>query len=360
MNVILDWALFLFICAVPLLTLLPLLRHEGWWVRGFEFPALQITTVTVAALLAYVWVYGWQGQGDKALIVLLLLCSALQCVRIIRYTRLFPYQIQSARQMRPDDQLNLLVANVLMTNRNAQPLLGLIRETQPDLVLTVETDAWWEEQLEQIEAVYPYRVKQPLDNLYGMHLYSRLELIDPQVHFLVEEGVPSMHGSVVLASGQRVALHCLHPAPPSPTENPTSAERDGELLLVAKTIDASAGPVVVMGDLNDVAWSASTRLFQKLSGLLDPRIGRGIFSTFHAGYPLLRWPLDHVFCSGDFTLVSMKRHRNIGSDHFPIQVVLQHTPRARQLHPEPAPGPGDEELAQKKIENVSADETALL
>ena len=125
MNVILDWALFLFICAVPLLTLLPLLRHEGWWVRGFEFPALQITTVTVAALLAYVWVYGWQGQGDKALIVLLLLCSALQCVRIIRYTRLFPYQIQSARQMRPDDQLNLLVANVLMTNRNAQPLLDL-------------------------------------------------------------------------------------------------------------------------------------------------------------------------------------------------------------------------------------------
>ena len=52
--------------------------------------------------------------------------------------------------------------------------------------------------------------------------------------------------------------------------------------------------------------------------------------------------------------------RNIGSDHFPIQVVLQHTPRARQLHPEPSPGPGDEELAQKKIENVSADETALL
>lgn len=192
-----------------------------------------------------------------------------------------------------------------------------------------------------------------------MHLYSRFELLDARVLFLVEEGVPSIHAEVVLASGHRVKLHCLHPAPPSPTENPTSAERDGELLPVAKTLDHAAHSVVVMGDLNDVAWSLSTRLFQKMSGLLDPRIGRGLFSTFHAGFLLFRWPLDHVFCSSDFTVVSLARMPRIGSDHFPIHVVLQHTPRAKRLHPEPEASQSDAEFAQQKIDKVAADETAL-
>ena len=46
-------------------------------------------------------------------------------------------------------------------------------------------------------------------------------------------------------------------------------------------------------------------------------------NTFHADYPLLRWSLDHIFHSTDFGLVEMKRLPHIGSDHFPIYVVLQ-------------------------------------
>ena len=356
---ILDLIVFLLFCVVPLFTLLPVLRHEAWWVRAFEFPAVQITAVTCAALVAYPLIYGWQAGGDLALIGVLLICAIIQLARIIRYTPVFPKQIQSARQSRPKDQLNLLVANVLMTNRTAQPLLDLIHDSKPDLVLALETDNWWQDQLDAISEEYPYVVRQPLENLYGMHLYSRLELLDAEILFLVEEGVPSIHAEVVLASGQRVKLHCLHPAPPSPTENATSAERDGELMVVAKTLDHQAQSVVVMGDLNDVAWSVSTRLFHKMSGLLDPRVGRGMFSTFHAGFPLFRWPLDHVFCSGDFTVVSLARLPKIGSDHFPIQVVLQHTPGAKRLHPEPVASQSEVEFAQQKIIDVDADETAL-
>ena len=45
-----------------------------------------------------------------------------------------------------------------------------------------------------------------------------------------------MHALLVLRSGERVRLHCLHPAPPSPTENPESSERDAELVVVGRQL----------------------------------------------------------------------------------------------------------------------------
>ena len=102
-----------------------------------------------------------------------------------------------------------------------------------------------------------------------MHLYSRWPLEQPETAFLVEENVPSIHARVRLPSGAAVRLHLLHPAPPSPQENTLSSERDAELMVVARSLEGSEEAVIVAGDLNDTAWSRTTRLFLKLSGLLD-------------------------------------------------------------------------------------------
>ena len=59
-----------------------------------------------------------------------------------------------------------------------------------------------------------------------------------------------------------------------------------------------------------------------MSGLLDPRIGRGLFNTFDAGNPIFRFPLDHVFHSSHFRLFRLCRLPKVGSDHFPVLVEL--------------------------------------
>lgn len=119
-------------------------------------------------------------------------------------------------------------------------------------------------------------------------------------------------------AARTIRMHCVHPAPPSPTENEKSKQRDNELMLVAKRARNEQGPVIVTGDLNDVAWSKSTRAFLQESQLLDPRMGRGIYNTFHAKIPIMRWPLDHVFHSDHFMLVELKRLPPFGSDHFAL------------------------------------------
>ncbi|MGH6948468.1 MAG: endonuclease/exonuclease/phosphatase family protein [Kiloniellales bacterium] len=358
---ILDWLASALTVLAVVWTALPLLRGDAWWIRMFEFPRIQVAVLTALVLAACVALAGLSEPADIVRAAVLLACIALQLAWIVQYLPLYPNQMKAARAGDPEDEIAILVANVLTPNRNAEGLLEIVRANDPDLLLTLESDAWWQERLDALDADYPHSVKCPLDNTYGMHLYSRLALVDARLDYLVEEGVPSIHGWVVLRSGHRLRLHCVHPSPPSPTENPSAAERDGELLAVAKTV---AGPdgrrgersAIVAGDLNDVAWSASTRLFQKVSGLLDPRIGRGTYATFHAKYPFLRWPLDQIFASGDFTLMTLRRLPYFGSDHFPILVRFRHDPNARDLHEEPEADAADEELAEEKIEKVDAEE----
>lgn len=115
------------------------------------------------------------------------------------------------------------------------------------------------------------------------------------------------------------------------------------------------GPVVVMGDLNDVAWSYTTELFGKVSGLLDPRRGRGFFNSFNAKYFFLRFPLDHIFCSQDFALGGITRLSSCGSDHFPMCVELQYSPAAVAVNEKPQADTEDMRLAQEKIEKEVAD-----
>ncbi|HEX5726230.1 MAG TPA: endonuclease/exonuclease/phosphatase family protein, partial [Longimicrobiaceae bacterium] len=212
------------------------------------------------------------------------------------------------------------------------------------------------EQLRVLERERPHTVLRPQDNTYGMVLFSRLELVEPRVEFLVEDDVPSFHLRVRLPFGREVELHCLHPRPPAPGENPRSTERDAELLVVGKAVKEARLPVIVAGDLNDVAWSHTTRLFQKVSGLLDPRIGRGFFNTFHARIPLVRWPLDHLFHSRHFRLLALERGRAYGSDHFPVYVALSYESDAQDHHDEPEADSGERREAEEKIADAVEEE----
>jgi endonuclease/exonuclease/phosphatase (EEP) superfamily protein YafD len=240
-----------------------------------------------------------------------------------------------------------------MSNRRAERFIAIVQEADPDIILVLEPDSWWEEQLRVLEQVYMHTVKKPLTNRYGMLLYSKLRLLHPEIKFLIKKDIPSIHTEVQLSSGDRIWLHGLHPEPPSPTEAATSTKRDAELLIVGKEVKNHTQPVIVAGDLNDVAWSYTTTLFQKASGLLDPRIGRGMFNTFHARIPLMRWPLDHVFHSDHFLLVSIKRLPAFGSDHFPVYIKLSQEARAPRLQETPEELQTEEKaLVEEKIDKV--------
>jgi endonuclease/exonuclease/phosphatase (EEP) superfamily protein YafD len=329
-------------------TVLPLLRATAWWIRVFDFPRLQIVAVTLLTMLGAV-LLGWHllpGWGGVAALVLLAAAVVYQFFRIIPYTRLVKKQVGDSTLQDGKRHLSLVMMNVLQFNKQGQKALQVLQQADADIIMAVETDQWWYEQLKPLEATHPHTCHEPLDNTYGLLFFSRLKLDSCQIKYLLDDDVPSLHARVQLADGRTwVQVYGLHPKPPAPAESKTSTKRDAELLLVGKAIDKKDEPTIVFGDMNDVAWSHTSELFRRISGLMDPRVGRGLLPTFHADHYLLRWPLDHVFVSAHFKVDDMERLPYVGSDHFPIYIKLSYEPH-------------DKEEQEENCEEADADDHA--
>lgn len=339
-------------------TLLSLLRHPHWIFRLWDFPRVQMAVVALAGVAAYASFFFDGTELEVAMLVAGSGAIAWQLYKIHPYTMLAPKQVKSARPSADrSNGLSLLIANVQMENEDRHRLISLVRERNPDVVLTVETSHEWVEGLERGFDDYPHRVKHPQDNYYGMALFSKLEIKRAQIAFLVQDDIPSIHAAVRLRSGVEVELHALHPRPPEPIRDQKSTPRDAELVVLGRRIEKEKKdvPTVVAGDLNDVAWSETSQLFVRLSGLLDPRVGRGFFNSFNARNPLARFPLDHVFHSNHFKLLDLRRERSIGSDHFPIYADLLYEPEAAAEQERSRKKPGDEKQASERLEKQRED-----
>lgn len=353
-----NWTrpLALTLSAIPVAgTLLSLVRRPHWIFRMWDFPRLQLAVLAAAGATSQLTRRN-ASVAERTTGVLNAAVVAWQAYRIHTYTPLSTPTVKQATKRDDANRIVLMMTNVLMENEQHARLLEVVREADPDVVLAVEVNERWDRALEELHGDYPYTVRRPQENYYGMLLLSRLELVDTRVDYLVQEDIPSLHTRVRLRSGTEVTLHGLHPRPPEPLRDQPSSPRDAELVIVGRSIgDGENEPTIVAGDLNDVAWSETSELFVRLSGLLDPRVGRGFYNSYNANNPLFRYPLDHVFHSTHFKLVRIERLPPVGSDHFPILIELQYEESADEEQEESQEKEGDRELADEMLEQEAQD-----
>ncbi|GAB3533464.1 endonuclease/exonuclease/phosphatase family protein [Pontibacter brevis] len=315
-----------------LFSFLPLIKTPLWWIRVLDFPRLHIAVLLTLVLVTYLFLFNIEGTAETAMIVVWVLAILNEVRFIYNFTPLAKCEALRTEQHPPANAFTLMIANVRMVNTKYEKFLQLALKENPDLLVMNEpNEAWHESVRHELDKRYPYTIKKPLENTYGMMLWSRLKLHESEIRFLVEDGIPSFYTVVELPSGKKFDLFTVHPQPPRLMRN--TETREAELLLVAKQSKNTRYPSVVAGDLNDVAWSKTTKLFKEISGMIDPRVGRGFYNTYSALVPLFRYPLDHVFYDPEFRLVSLQRLEKFGSDHFPIAITLNYEPQHEEEQP---------------------------
>ena len=342
------WPAVLTVCGVMLATaFLPLLPVDWWWVRIGDFPRVQLLIGYVVVLLALIPFR--KKTTAKIVSFAFLIGIGIQLYWIFPYLSIAPNEVESAESPDPRNSLRILTANVLQENTNAPAVIKLIRQEKPDIVVLCEVNQRWISDLAPLEKEFKYHLTHPLDNTYGIALYTSLQVKSAEVRGMIKRDIPSIDATVMLPSGKEVRLFAVHPNPPRPGEDTT--KRDAELVLVGREVSNNKS-AIVLGDLNDVGWSRTTNLFQEVSGLLDPRKGRGLFATYDATSWVWRYPLDYLFHSEDFRVVDVRTLPYIGSDHFPLFVELSYEPEAAATQEAPDLDAGDQEDADDAVKSA--------
>ncbi|MFG0299731.1 MAG: endonuclease/exonuclease/phosphatase family protein [Phycisphaerales bacterium JB047] len=333
---------------VGLVTLLSLIPGRGWVLRVCDFPRAQMFTLGLVLLAIGVAVYfsgvGRSGDGWGGVVwssgAILLASVVIQAFWAGKFTALTTPEVPSSTRASGDGHrgeteppldgsIRLITANVDYTNADRAAAIDRLMEMRPHVLAMVETDEQWDDDIERYRERYPYMVKELRELGRGMVVLSSFPIEQGEVRSLVDDDRPSIWAELCLPDGRCVRLVVTHPPPPGlpkrgDSGRHSSKKRDIELDIIASRVRSEPEHHwILSGDFNDVGWSGTTMRAKRVSGLRDPRVGRGMFSTFPASLPLLRYPIDHVLVSASFRLVRLIRLDDIGSDHLPLLVDLE-------------------------------------
>ncbi|HEX2941913.1 MAG TPA: endonuclease/exonuclease/phosphatase family protein, partial [Rhodopila sp.] len=274
---ILRWFLLLLALAGVAVTAIPGVNSDTWWIRYLDFPRLEflVAMAIVAVLLALLRPRTWL---TFVAVAALLGSCAYNAKLLARFTPLVAPQEQAAASCPEGNRLRLLEVNVEMTNRHSHKLLDMVKQVDPDVAWFQETNDWWEHELAPLGDTMPYSSQQTQPNYFGVHLFSKLPLVDPAVHDLTGSHNPSVFTGIRLPSGATIRLYAIHPRPPQVGQS--TAERNAQLLATALAAHDDKVPHVVAGDMNSVPWEDVIKQTKRVGRFLDPRIGRGLYITW--------------------------------------------------------------------------------
>ena len=308
-------------------TILSVFRDtESRYLKMVDFPRIQFFLASMLSIIV-LWIVlkKWRWY-DAILMIGLFIGLVVNGYYLINYTKIVPVEVPWANtSSSSNDTFSLLITNVKMSNKNAQPLIDLVKKNEPDLVLVMEVNNWWGEQLKVLDKKYPYTQQTLNEVAYGMALYSKFPLKDVEVNYLNNENVPSFISNISLPNGSTFTFHSVHPVPPTHFKYlpDNEGQQESALKKLGRMIEVRKFPTLVAGDLNDVVWSHVDELTGTENILYDVRVGRGLFNSYNAENLFMRWPLDHVFVTEEFKLIKLERLQYIKSDHYPIIVELK-------------------------------------
>lgn len=363
---VLWWTALTLTAILALLTAAPLVRSGKWFIRAWDFPRLQLAGLAVVPVFPLLLLLARGSHQTEAIVTLCVLAvlALWGLAQLMPFTRLWHKEVGELEAPTGNPSPNgsaftIFVANIRYESTEYESVAHVLMETDADLLLLIEVNQPWFDALAAVRDRYPHRIESIAGEGLGLALWSKRPFHDGHIEHIISKRRPSIFADFDLDDGRRIRFVGLHPTPPGLRDSTgedrrDSRVRDGELVLLARHIaEDPRQNWVVAGDFNDVAWSHTTRLFKRLSGLLDPRVGRAMLNTYHAQYPLLRYPVDHLFVAPGFRLGGLERVRLPGSDHFGVLgcLQLQPTPEAKPAEPE-ADTQDHQEAAQAVAEGV--------
>ncbi len=214
---------------------------------------------------------------------------------------------------------SLLVYNIRTGNEQYENVINFLRKSDADFALIMEINADWENRLEDLEDVYPYKVSRSREDNFGILLLSQYPLVASEVRAFGGIQIPSIVAEIALPAGETLHLVGTHSVPPYGSEQ--TAMRDKHLKdIAAYCRKLNKRHMMVAGDLNLTPFSPKFDRVLMESRLLDSGRGIGWQPTWFSKMPWFAIPIDHILVSGGVEVTHRSLGSTMGSDHNPIVI----------------------------------------
>ncbi|MBI4026163.1 MAG: endonuclease/exonuclease/phosphatase family protein [Verrucomicrobia bacterium] len=234
---------------------------------------------------------------------------------------LLPFYLPTPDQKDPSKPvLRILFLNVMIGNRTPDRVVDYLQRHPADLVVLQEVNDAWLEKLRPWSGTMAGKVECPAQDAFGICFYSRFHLIGSKLDPISDDTSPSIAACFDFA-GQPFEALATHPLPPGHRE--TWLIRNRQFAAMAQWCRQGKGNRLIIGDLNVTPYSPFFRGLLDQGKLRDPRRGRGMIPSWPSIMPLLGIPIDTVLTQNKLCVVDIHRGTYLGSDHFPIWVILQ-------------------------------------
>ncbi|MEN3943806.1 endonuclease/exonuclease/phosphatase family protein [Prosthecobacter sp. SYSU 5D2] len=215
-------------------------------------------------------------------------------------------------------RLRVISLNVEVGNSNKKRVLDYLQSTRADVIFLVETNMAWAQALEPLKATHPHHHVHLQSDNFGVAVYSRVHLLEPQVLTTSETATPTLYARLI-HEGREMVLLGVHPVPPIGSE--WAASRDAQLQKLGEYVSALDLPVLLMGDLNATPWSHGMTLLQRPSGLDYRSPAASSLPTWQARN-LFALPIDHALCTPPLVIPGRRIGPEVGSDHRPQELEV--------------------------------------
>lgn len=210
-------------------------------------------------------------------------------------------------------ELRVATINVFTANSEFDSVIRKIQEMEPDILLLLEVDSRWASRLQELTSNFRYTEFHPREDNFGLAILSKFPFSNERDESLTPYDIPAINARIEVGDTS-VRLIGIHALPPASSD--AFHLRNQVMGRAAQIASEEELSVILMGDLNSTMWSSSFKSFLAQSGLVDLRVGRGIFPTWPNVLGFTAIPLDHILASKDLSVTALESVKVPGSDHF--------------------------------------------
>ncbi|NRA67723.1 MAG: endonuclease/exonuclease/phosphatase family protein [Pseudobacteriovorax sp.] len=284
---------------------------QFWFLDLFSHFQLQYLIIMILASLSMILCRDWK----KVLICSL--GSLFSIWMLLTHTHAPSSQLDSSTST----SIKMLQFNVNTSNTKYSKLIELIQKENPDLVLLIELNKAWSQNLRPLESIYPYQIQRIRSDNFGIKLYSKKAFVNQSIVSFSDLNLPSIHASIEF-EGKQLEIIGTHAIPP--INKRYWQDRNKHLSRIAEKAKQTDDPLIVVGDLNITAWSPSFAQITEGDVLQVSVIDTLLTPSWPSFFPPLWIPIDHVlFNKGVQSVIrSYPETTDLGSDHIPIMMEI--------------------------------------